>query len=39
MKSSSNIVSAIQHLKMAQEHLKDFNRDNPNTKGSKLYGE
>ena len=37
MKSSSNIVSAIQHLKMAQEHLKDFNRDNPNTRGSKLF--
>ena len=37
MKSSSNIVSAVQHLKMAQEHLKDFNRDNPNTRGSKLF--
>ena len=37
MKSSSNIVSSIQHLKMAQEHFKDFNRDNPNTKGSKLF--
>lgn len=37
MKSRSNIISAIQHLKMADEHFQSFIRDNPGTKGKDLF--
>lgn len=37
MKSRSNIVSAIQHIKMADEHLQSFIRDNPGTNGANLF--
>lgn len=37
MKGSSNIVSAIQHLKMAQEHFESFAREHPGSKGAALF--
>jgi hypothetical protein len=37
MKGSSNIISAVHHLKMASEHLEDFNRQHPATKGAMLF--
>lgn len=37
MKSSSNIVSAIIDLKKADEHFQSFIRDNPGSKGAKLF--
>src|SRR6478736_3379630 len=37
MKASSNIISAVHHLKMASEHLEDFNRSHPGTKGAILF--
>lgn len=36
MKSNSNIVLAIQNLKMAFEYFEDFQRENPHTKGADL---
>jgi hypothetical protein len=37
MKATANIVSSIQHLKMADEHLQSFIRDNPGTKPVYLF--
>lgn len=37
MKSGSNIVSSVHHLKMSHEHLEDFRREHPNTKGAMLF--
>lgn len=36
--TGSNIVSAIQHLKIAQEYLEDFMREHQGSKGAKLFG-
>lgn len=33
----SNVVSFIQHLKIAQEHAEDFRRQNRSSKGDKLF--
>ena len=33
----SNIISAIHHLKMAQEHYEDFIREYPDSAGSRLF--
>ncbi len=33
----SNIISAIQHLKFAEEHFADFIREHPGTKGAALF--
>jgi len=33
----SNIVSAIHHLKMAQEYFEDFIREFPTSHGSRLF--
>ncbi len=33
----SNIISAIHHLKMAQEHYEDFVREYPDSAGSRLF--
>jgi len=35
--SGANIVSAIQHLKMAKEHYLDFIRQYPESSGSRLF--
>ena len=35
--NGSNVVNAIQHLKMAIEHFEDFNRQFPNSSGSRLF--
>ena len=34
---SANIVSAIQHLKLAQEYFEDFIREHNGSKGAKLF--
>ena len=36
-KLSSNIISSIQYLKLAQEYLNDFCREHPGTKGANLF--
>jgi hypothetical protein len=33
----SDIISAIQHLKMAKDHLESFSRDYPNSVGEKMF--
>ncbi|HEY8690548.1 MAG TPA: hypothetical protein VIM07_15030 [Chitinophagaceae bacterium] len=33
----SNIVSAVHHLKLAQEHFEDFVREHEGSKGAKLF--
>lgn len=33
----ANVVSAIQHLKMAKEHYEDFIRDYPESSGARLF--
>lgn len=33
----SNIVSAIQNIVLAKEHFQDFNRQNPGSKGARLF--
>jgi hypothetical protein len=33
----ANIVSAIQHLKMAKEHYEDFVREYPESSGARLF--
>lgn len=33
----ANIISAIHHLKMAQEHYEDFIREYPDSAGSRLF--
>jgi len=33
----SNIVSAVHHLKLAQEHFEDFIREHADSKGAKLF--
>lgn len=37
MKSGSNIISAIQHLRMADDNLLSFINDNKGTKGAALF--
>lgn len=37
MKGSSNIISAVHHLKIACEHWEDFKRHHPGTKGAMLF--
>lgn len=39
MKSASNIVSAIHHIKQAFDHYEDFVRSNPGTKGAMLFNQ
>lgn len=34
---TSNVVSTIQHLKLAYEYMEDFERQNPNTLGQRLF--
>lgn len=34
---TSNVVSTIQHLKLAYEYMEDFERQNPNTIGQRLF--
>lgn len=34
---TSNIVSAIHHLKLAQEHFEDFIREHSESKGARLF--
>ena len=33
----ANIISAIQHLKMAKEHYEDFIREYPESSGARLF--
>jgi hypothetical protein len=33
----SNIISAIHHLKLSQEHYEDFVREYPDSAGSRLF--
>jgi hypothetical protein len=35
----SNIISSIHHLKMSHEHLEDFRREHPFTKGAMLFAQ
>ena len=35
--SGANIINAIQNLKMAQEQFEDFERQFPNSQGSRLF--
>lgn len=35
--NGSNIISAIHHLKMAQEYYEDFIREYPDSAGSRLF--
>ena len=35
--NGANIVSAIQHLKMAKEHYDDFIRQYPESSGARLF--
>jgi hypothetical protein len=37
MSNGANVVSAIQHLKMAKEHYLDFIRQYPGSSGSNLF--
>ncbi len=37
MSYSSNIISGIQHLKLAKEYFDDFGRQYPGTIGDKLF--
>jgi hypothetical protein len=37
MKSTSNIVSAIHNIKMADEHLQSFARDNPGSRVCTIF--
>lgn len=37
MRSRSNIVSSLQHLNMAKQHMESFTLDNPGTKGANLF--
>ena len=39
MKATANIVAGIQSLKMAKEHFEDFQRQYPESKGAKLFGQ
>ena len=34
---TSNVVSTIQHLRLAYEYMLDFERQNPNTLGQRLF--
>lgn len=38
MKSRSDIVSGLQHLRMAKDHFQSFILDNKNSRGSKQFG-
>lgn len=38
MARTSNIVSGIHYLKMAQECFEDFKREHPGTRGANLFG-
>jgi hypothetical protein len=33
----ANLVSAIHHLRMSEEHFEDFIRQNPQSKGERLF--
>lgn len=35
--NGANVVSAIQHLKMAKEHYEDFIRQYPDSSGARLF--
>ena len=37
MKSRSDIISSLQHLKMAKDHFESFILDNPGSNGAKLF--
>jgi Fe-S cluster biosynthesis and repair protein YggX len=34
---SANLVSAIHHIKMSEEHFEDFIRQNPESRGERLF--
>jgi Fe-S cluster biosynthesis and repair protein YggX len=34
---ASNVISAIHHLKMSEEFFNDFIRENPESKGERLF--
>lgn len=37
MKGRSDIVSALQHMVMARDHMESFTREHPGTKGANLF--
>ena len=39
MKGSSDIVSAIQHIRMADDHLQSFINEHPGSRGAKLFSD
>jgi len=34
---AANVISAIHHLRMSQEHFEDFIRQNPESRGERLF--
>jgi len=34
---SANLISAIHHIRISQEHFEDFIRQNPQSKGERLF--